>query len=43
MSVRRGVDRQVVIFSGLWGAVRPTDQIPDYKLKMGAALPGLQR
>ena len=40
-TVRHGVDRQVVIFSGLWGAVRPADQIPDYKLKMGATLPGL--
>ena len=39
--VRRGVDRQVVVFSGLWGVVRPTDLIPDYKLKMGASLPGL--
>jgi len=39
--VRRGVDRQVVVFSGLWGLVRPTDLIPDYKLKMGASLPGL--
>ncbi|MDG2428838.1 MAG: peroxide stress protein YaaA [Acidimicrobiales bacterium] len=41
--VRQGVDRQVVIFSGLWGAVRPTDPIPDYKLKMGAMMPGLGR
>ena len=40
-AVRHGVDRQVVIFSGLWGAVRPADPIPDYKLKMGATLPGL--
>ncbi len=39
--VRRDVDRQVVVFSGLWGVVRPTDPIPDYKLKMGASLPGL--
>ena len=39
--VRRSVDRQVVIFSGLWGVVRPTDPIPNYKLKMGASLPGL--
>jgi cytoplasmic iron level regulating protein YaaA (DUF328/UPF0246 family) len=31
----------VLIASGLWGAVAPTDPIPDYKLKMGAALPGL--
>ncbi len=41
--VRRGVDRQVVIFSGLWGAVRPTDPVPNYKLKMGAMLPNLGR
>ncbi|MBC8194201.1 MAG: peroxide stress protein YaaA [Acidimicrobiia bacterium] len=39
-ALRRRVDRQVVIFSGLWGVLRPTDQIPDYKLKMGASLPG---
>ncbi len=38
--LRRQVDRQVLIFSGLWGVVRPTDPIPDYKLKMGASLPG---
>jgi hypothetical protein len=31
----------VLIFSGLWGAVAPADPIPDYKLKMGASLPGL--
>jgi uncharacterized protein len=35
---RRRVDRSVVIFSGLWGLVTPTDPIPDYKLKMGATL-----
>ena len=40
---RRRVDRQVVVFSGLWGVIRPTDPIPDYKLKMGAPLPGLGR
>lgn len=39
--LRKRLDEQVVIFSGLWGAVRPTDPIPDYKLKMGAALPDL--
>ena len=39
--VRQGLDRQMVIFSGLWGLVRPTDLIPDYKLKMGASLSGL--
>lgn len=36
---RRRLDASVVILSGLWGAVTPADPIPDYKLKMGAALP----
>lgn len=35
---RKRLDRQVLIFSGLWGVVRPNDLIPDYKLKMGATL-----
>lgn len=35
---RRRLQASVVIFSGLWGVVTPTDQIPDYKLKMGASL-----
>ena len=38
---RRRLDSSVVIFSGLWGLVMPRDPIPDYKLKMGANLPGL--
>lgn len=38
---RRRLDGIVVIVSGLWGAVAPTDPIPDYRLKMGAALPRL--
>jgi cytoplasmic iron level regulating protein YaaA (DUF328/UPF0246 family) len=41
--LRKRLDEQVVVFSGLWGAVRPSDPIPDYKLKMGAPLPGLGR
>ncbi len=36
--VRRRIDAQVRIFSGLWGIVAPGDPIPDYKLKMGASL-----
>jgi cytoplasmic iron level regulating protein YaaA (DUF328/UPF0246 family) len=36
---RKRLDRQVIILSGLFGLVRPTDEIPDYKLKMGATLP----
>ena len=38
---RRRLDDSVLIFSGLWGLVVPRDPIPDYKLKMGAPLPGL--
>jgi uncharacterized protein len=40
---RRRLEAQVRIFSGLWGIVAPADPIPDYKLKMGATLPGLSR
>jgi cytoplasmic iron level regulating protein YaaA (DUF328/UPF0246 family) len=40
---RRRLAGSVLIFSGLWGVVAPTDPIPDYKLKMGATLPGLGR
>jgi cytoplasmic iron level regulating protein YaaA (DUF328/UPF0246 family) len=32
--------RRVLIFSGLWGAVRPGDRIPAYRLPVGARLPG---
>ncbi|MGZ4148649.1 MAG: YaaA family protein [Actinomycetota bacterium] len=38
---RRRLDASVVIFSGLWGLVTPSDPIPDYKLKMGARLGSL--
>jgi len=38
---RRRLDDCVLILSGLWGAVAPSDAIPDYKLKMGASLPRL--
>jgi len=38
---RRRLDSQVVIASGAFGLVTPSDPIPDYKLKMGATLPGL--
>ena len=38
---RRRLDGSVVIVSGLWGLVTPTDPIPDYRLKMGATLPDL--
>jgi hypothetical protein len=42
-SARRRLPASVLIVSGLWGLVAPTDPIPDYKLKMGASLPGLGR
>ena len=37
------LDECVLIFSGLWGLVAPSDPIPDYKLKMGARLGSLGR
>ena len=39
-AARRRLDRSVLIASGLWGLVAPADPVPDYKLKMGATLPG---
>lgn len=38
---RRRLDRSVLIASGLWGLVAPTDPIPHYKLKMSANVPPL--
>lgn len=35
---RKRLQRDVLIVSGLWGLVAPTDPIPDYRLKMGARL-----
>ena len=33
--------RRVLIFSGLWGVVRPGDRIPGYKLPVGEKVPAL--
>lgn len=38
---RRRLARSLLIVSGLWGLVAPTDPIPHYKLKMSANLPPL--
>jgi uncharacterized protein len=38
---RRRLAASVVIISGLWGAVTPTDPVPAYRLKMSATLPKL--
>ena len=40
-SAKKRLDHHVVIFSGLWGVLRCSDPIPDYKLKMGATIPVL--
>lgn len=36
VAASRRLDRSVLIVSGRWGLVAPTDPIPDYRLKMGA-------
>jgi cytoplasmic iron level regulating protein YaaA (DUF328/UPF0246 family) len=33
--------RTLLVFSGLWGAVRVTDRIPSYRCSMGVKLPGI--
>ncbi|MFF3919368.1 peroxide stress protein YaaA [Streptomyces sp. NPDC001852] len=37
---KRAAD-SLLVFSGLWGAVRVTDRIPSYRCSMGVKLPGL--
>jgi cytoplasmic iron level regulating protein YaaA (DUF328/UPF0246 family) len=32
--------RRVLVFSALWGVLRPGDRVPGYRLSMGTALPG---
>ncbi|MEV4341524.1 peroxide stress protein YaaA [Streptomyces sp. NPDC049590] len=38
---RRRAAGSLLVFSGLWGAVRVTDRIPSYRCSMGVKLPGL--
>ncbi|MBH5334573.1 peroxide stress protein YaaA [Streptomyces pactum] len=40
-AARRRAERSLLVFSGLWGAVRITDAIPSYRCSMGVKLPGL--
>jgi hypothetical protein len=39
MAARRRADSSVVVFSGLWGASRPTDLLPAYRIGIGTKLP----
>jgi cytoplasmic iron level regulating protein YaaA (DUF328/UPF0246 family) len=38
---RERAERTLLVFSGLWGAVRIGDRIPSYRCSMGVKLPGL--
>ncbi|GGW30624.1 peroxide stress protein YaaA [Streptomyces xantholiticus] len=38
---RRRARQSLLVFSGLWGAVRVGDRIPSYRCSMGVKLPGL--
>ncbi|RLV08472.1 hypothetical protein CTZ27_06630 [Streptomyces griseocarneus] len=40
-AARRRAERSLLVFSGLWGAVRVGDPIPSYRCSMGVKLPGL--
>ncbi|MEN8655326.1 peroxide stress protein YaaA [Streptomyces sp. 21So2-11] len=40
-AARRRAGRSLLVFSGLWGAVRVGDRIPSYRCSMGVTLPGL--
>ncbi|MET8180757.1 peroxide stress protein YaaA [Streptomyces sp. NPDC005336] len=40
-AARRRAARSLLVFSGLWGAVRIGDRIPSYRCSMGVRLPGL--
>ncbi|WP_217211625.1 peroxide stress protein YaaA [Streptomyces sp. AC550_RSS872] len=40
-AAKRRAARSLLVFSGLWGAVRVNDRIPSYRCSMGVKLPGL--
>lgn len=40
-AAKRRANARLLVFSGLWGVVRPGDRIPQYRLSMGVRLPGI--
>lgn len=40
-AARRRARQSLLVFSGLWGALRVDDRIPSYRCSMGVKLPGL--
>ncbi|MES5821498.1 peroxide stress protein YaaA [Streptomyces sp. RG80] len=40
-AAKRRAARQLLVFSGLWGAVGVADKIPSYRCSMGVKLPGI--
>ncbi|MEY2246975.1 peroxide stress protein YaaA [Streptomyces sp. BF23-18] len=40
-AAKRRASRSLLVFSGLWGAVRVTDRIPSYRCSMGVRMPGV--
>jgi uncharacterized protein len=40
-AAKKRAARSLLVFSGLWGAVRVTDRIPSYRCSMGVRLPGV--
>ncbi|MER7572968.1 peroxide stress protein YaaA [Streptomyces sp. NPDC126514] len=40
-AAKKRAARSLLVFSGLWGAVRVSDRIPSYRCSMGVKLPGL--
>ncbi|CAL9587898.1 hypothetical protein SUDANB145_05164 [Streptomyces sp. enrichment culture] len=41
LAAKRRAGRELLVFSGLWGAVGVGDRIPSYRCSMGVKLPGL--